>query len=942
MTEIWGAVIVFIISPMIGAIPLVDWFTYAVSGKELKKLGTGNVSIAASFYYGGKLAGSLALLSEMGKGIAVVLMTRAFFPMGSPWEIMALIALVMGVYWAGREGNLTSVTWGIIAHNPMAGLLIVLLGSVSFTIFRTNQGGKIGFLGLMVVVLSAQNINSPEYLFVTIALASLLLWIFDQLPDNSPFQLLSFFRGDSGVISLSDKLTPEKVGSKAANLSLLKQWGYSVPDGWVIKAGDDLDTFCDFANPSVQNSLVVRPCALDKDSLTVSAAGIYASYLNITDGATLKQRIIDCLSSYHSQVALNYRQNRDTEEKSLVVIVQKQIIGQFSGVAFSRNPINQLDDCICIEAVAQSTHEISPHRVTPEQYRVYLTDEILQGRGNIPPWILFSVAKIAREIEKAAQNIPQDIEWTYDGENIWVLQNRPISTLYPLWTRTLVKDFFPKALSPLSWSINHLLMSGVSRNLLTVIVGDKVKGLDFDDIVISHYNYAYFNASFCSEHSLLMGLCLDDFAEGKNINFSPFFILKNISSLWSFINHEWALGTNFNNKGDRTFNPLLDELEEIQPDELNNKELLTRINHILEVLRDAQYLNTLAYLGYKISQQIFNINSHDLNHHNRDEIYSIQALKQVAIDTRNLFSGIQLQEIDPNNYASFFATLSELNDGESVIKRLDKWLETYGYLSDNINDISIPRWSESHRTMKTMFTSFVADKSLNDIAQKQKKLSIKQKIIQNRYTLYSSIKTINNKLFAHLRKTFLSIGNKLYQEKILAYKNDIFLLKLNEIETLLTKIEQDKNIIALTNKRQQKLKEHQNLKTIPNLIYGNSPKININNNISPKTSQNQLQGIPASMGIIEGKVKIIHSIRHNIQIDKKTIIIAPYIDASWSLIIPQAGGIITEIGGQLSHGAILAREYQIPAVMNIPQATRILRNNQPIRLDGQKGIVEIL
>jgi len=96
------------------------------------------------------------------------------------------------------------------------------------------------------------------------------------------------------------------------------------------------------------------------------------------------------------------------------------------------------------------------------------------------------------------------------------------------------------------------------------------------------------------------------------------------------------------------------------------------------------------------------------------------------------------------------------------------------------------------------------------------------------------------------------------------------------------------------------------------------------------------------MGIIEGKIKIVRTLTQNINIDKETIIIVPYIDASWSLILAQAGGIIIEIGGQLSHGAIIAREYGIPAVMNIPQASRILRNNQRVRLDGQKGIVEIL
>ncbi|WP_069790865.1 glycerol-3-phosphate acyltransferase [Cyanobacterium sp. IPPAS B-1200] len=950
MTEIWGAIIVFVVSPIIGAIPLVDWFTYAVSGKELKKLGNGNISVSAAFYHGGRAAGILAFLSEAGKGVAVVLMTRAFFPLGSSWEIMALIALVMGRYWVGKGAGLTNVTWGIIAHNPLAGLLILLLGGISFTIFRTRKGGQVGFLGLMVVVLSVQNINSPEYIFVTIGLAGLLWWIFDQISDEGEFkssQVFSFFRGDSGVTSLSQKLNNEKVGDKAANLSLLKQWGYSVPDGWVIKAGDDLDTFCDFANPSIQNPLVVRPSVLDKDSLTVSAAGIYESYLDITDGATLKHRIIDCLSSYHSAIALNYRQNKGTKEKSLMVIVQKQIRGEFSGVAFSRNPINQLDDCICIEGVAGDTSKVVSGQVSPEKYQVYLADDVLKGRGNIPPSVLFSVAKIAREIERTHKNIPQDIEWSYDGQTLWILQNRPISTLYPLWTRKIAQEIFPKPLPHLSWGVHNILISAVARDIVSIILQDKGKDLEFNKIAILHYSYGYFNATLLGEIFLLIGLppeSLQYLTDGEKFaKPSLSSILKNIPTLWRLLVKEWTLFKDFQVKGDRTFNPLLDELEEINPNQLSNQELLQRIDNILEGLKTATYFKTLAYLSYIIRQTLFKVNAQDLDNQNITEIRAIEELKQIAIDTRNLFSGIQLQELEPQNYPSFFATLSESSDGESVIKRLNEWLEKYGYLSEITTDISVPRWSENHRIMKIMFTKFVADNSIKAITNnKLKTQNIQQKIVQKRYELKGEIVDINNKLFSHLRSTFIALGEKLSQDQILLDEKDIFFLKIPEIKQLVNQKTDHQHIISIINKRQQKCQEYKEIKKIPYLIYGKSPKINIDSKISPKTTQNQLQGIPASMGIIEGKIKIIRTLTQNINIDKETIIIVPYIDASWSLILAQAGGIITEIGGQLSHGAIIAREYSIPAVMNIPQASRILRNNQKVRLDGQKGIVEIL
>ena len=90
--QLWGALLIFLVCPIIGALPLIDWITYALSGKELAKLGTGNISVSAAFYHGGKLIGILAIISEAAKGIGVVLMARKFFPPPFPsasWEILS-------------------------------------------------------------------------------------------------------------------------------------------------------------------------------------------------------------------------------------------------------------------------------------------------------------------------------------------------------------------------------------------------------------------------------------------------------------------------------------------------------------------------------------------------------------------------------------------------------------------------------------------------------------------------------------------------------------------------------------------------------------------------------------------------------------------------------------------------------------------------------------
>ncbi|MBE9020357.1 glycerol-3-phosphate acyltransferase, partial [Chroococcidiopsidales cyanobacterium LEGE 13417] len=98
MQQVWGVLAIFILCPCLGGLPLIAWITRTLTGRRLERMGTGNISVSAAFYHGGKLAGILAVLSEALKGIAAVLLARAFFPTQPAWELIALIALVMGRY----------------------------------------------------------------------------------------------------------------------------------------------------------------------------------------------------------------------------------------------------------------------------------------------------------------------------------------------------------------------------------------------------------------------------------------------------------------------------------------------------------------------------------------------------------------------------------------------------------------------------------------------------------------------------------------------------------------------------------------------------------------------------------------------------------------------------------------------------------------------------
>src|SRR5919199_3383551 len=154
LTQVWGSLLIFIVCPLLGGLPLIAWITYALTGRQLAQLGTGNVSVSAAFFHGGRLVGILAVLSEAAKGIAAVLLARYFFPTEPAWELIALIMLVMGRYWMGKGAGTTNVVWGLVVHDWRVALLVFLIGGISFTILRDRTSGRYGVLILFPVILA--------------------------------------------------------------------------------------------------------------------------------------------------------------------------------------------------------------------------------------------------------------------------------------------------------------------------------------------------------------------------------------------------------------------------------------------------------------------------------------------------------------------------------------------------------------------------------------------------------------------------------------------------------------------------------------------------------------------------------------------------------------------------------------------------------------------
>ncbi|MDR9403840.1 MAG: PEP-utilizing enzyme, partial [Halothece sp. Uz-M2-17] len=216
--------------------------------------------------------------------------------------------------------------------------------------------------------------------------------------------------------------------------------------------------------------------------------------------------------------------------------------------------------------------------------------------------------------------------------------------------------------------------------------------------------------------------------------------------------------------------------------------------------------------------------------------------------------------------------------------------------------------------------------------------------VQQRLNLKADVAEVYNRLLAHLRWSFLALERIWLQTGLLNEEGDIFFLKLSEVRHLV-KNDDPKLREELSQRlrdRRSNFAEDEKLPAVPYVVYGNPPQRD-SVVISPQLrSQQRWQGIAASAGQAIGRIKVVQDLSQSITVDQETILVVPYTDAGWGVVLTQAGGLISEVGGRLSHGAIIAREYGLPAVMDIPNAVHLFQDGQLVKIDGQTGMVELL
>jgi pyruvate,water dikinase len=908
---------------------------------NLRNVGTGNVSVSAVFIHAGQVFGSLAVLLEIGRGVLPVVLGRQG-NVPPAVILLGLLVLVVARYVSTRGGGVTNVTWGILAYAPLVAACTactgLLLWGVGCPRLRAARWGA--FSAVLWTLIWRQ--SWLEFLAI-LALAAVLLLINVLQADD--MTLLSKLQ----LLSLDQTLTPTQVGEKASHLADLLQAGFPVPQGWVLppQIMDPTPLLSRLQPPpDLHHPYIVRSSALGEDDEVSSSAGLYTTVADLTSTSEVLTAIQTCRSSYSDPQAVAYRQQRQLPTRSMAVLIQRQVDSKVAGVAFSRNPLDGSPHMV-LEALPGRAAVVTG-RQTPLHLDIPLTSEAvtLISQPLLPEAVLHQLIQLVKQIEAHFHGLPQDIEWGWDGEQIWILQSRPITNLRPIWTRTIAAEVIPGAIPPLTWSINRPLTCGVWGDIFKLVLGDAVQDLDFTQTATLLGSHAYFNATLLGAIFRQMGLPeqgLEFLLRGGKMGKPPRSAYRQLISclpgLWRLIQRERTLPQDFAQDQKHHFQPALTLLSPEQLRQLSQQELLALGDQLQDLLQRATFYNIVGPIGLAIRRTLLRVPDAWLQDQTSPEKKALSQLEDLAHQVR--------QQLSPHPSADEVqAKLSEPTLRESF----HQILETYGFLSEVGTDIAVPCWREQPETIAQLLQRQILQPRPSK-TEEAPDLHLLQKWrrdrCQDRLDLKGEIATVYAQLLAYLRWTVVELEQRWQQEGVMQEKGDIFFLEWSQVQDL-ARLSPPERLCQAVSVREQITARRQQWaidrkRQVPTVVYGSRlPEAKTDRTLP--TTAGILAGIPASAGQVEGRVYVFRTFDPAAlpTLEEAIVAVVPYTDAGWAPLLVRFKAIVAEVGGQLSHGAILAREYGIPAVMNVEAATQRLQNGQKVRVDGSRGTIELL
>ncbi len=572
----------------------------------------------------------------------------------------------------------------------------------------------------------------------------------------------------------------------------------------------------------------------------------------------------------------------------------------------------------------------------------------------------------------------QDIEWVFDGKDFALVQARPV-TARPrytfdelksqpdFWSNANLKDAFPMVMSTLNWSLWNYLMAG-TKQIPKIPAGLKIQRL--------YQGRAYWNLS------LVQWINYDAFGikpgqineygggfqqEIKINEKRPYRGIKGIKRIGRILKLVFTVMKN-TKKAPKHFarvESLTDTLLKEDLKSLDERELINRIFEIKSAFGQYWPVFLSFVRGGDISPLVKVLEKYFPG---KGKAYA-NALMTGKGDITSAEQGYRLVELAEvaRGDASARGFLSAVPfhplqwekelPGESRFKQsLRNFLAEYGHRGVYEMDMINPCWREDPSYLLHVVRSTMESADLGKIKARQKEKAdqiwreIRQRVpfysrgLVN-YLLKQAVKgaelrekgksvLVKIQIF-DLRLVFQEIGRRLAGKGILAESNDIYHCALSEIFSILRGEWSGRGLDVMMAERKVLRKEMEALSP-PDLIIDEVPLFAEPAAPGPG---NTLEGMGVAAGKASGAAKLVCHPDGGKKLQEGDVLVAPSTDPGWTPLFLKACAIVMEAGGSLSHGAIVAREYGIPAVVNIPGVMKIIKDSQLITVDGDEGRV---
>lgn len=754
------------------------------------------------------------------------------------------------------------------------------------------------------------------------------------------------------IYALADRSVVEKGGSKARNLRFLLRHRFLVPSGWIVswEALEDyrkhreslLEALKIELSKSIDpnRSYAVRSSASVEDDVKFSYAGIFRSFLEVKGVDSILEAVQNVWQSLESEEFIIYRKNNrdDLNPVRLSVIVQEMVPAISSGIAFSKNPLTGLSETI-IEAGHGTGENQASMKRDPERWIGKWGAWVQQpADGILSDELARLIMTKTKEIE-SAYGQPVDLEWAYDGKNLYFLQVRPITRLdIPVFSNRISREMLPGIIKPLVWSVNTRLVNQSWVDILKRLTGDD--SFEPEKLTGHFYDRAYFNITVFGRvferlgmpyEALELLLGLEQEGPTKPRMRPGIKIVSKLPRLMSFALDFMRIESQFDTllqTKKKNYEALISEMSQ----DLSDQEWLALSNRIFIETQSVAYFNIMLPMLAMMHHRMLT-----------------GMLKKAGIDARTLelngFSAVS-EKNSPHNrmeqlHRQYFADKVELTmeDQRRFDQDLEEFLNEFGHYSDSGNDCSSVPWRETPDLIRQMIARPPMKKSSSSLIPFDdlnlpwyRRVYLKQfyrrssRFAVHRETI-SSLYTFG---YGQFRRCFIGLGNRLVEQNVLERSDDVFYLYWQELVDLVGESEKQSQK-ALISQRKQAIEQNRDA-VLPELIFGfDQPPLR-----SEKTTS--LRGIPTSLGTYTGPARILNRLADFERLNSGDVLVIPFSDVGWTPLFAKAGAVVAESGGILSHSSIVAREYRIPAVVSVFGACRIA-DGAMITVNGYTGDV---